>query len=59
MRTIPTYHISESGIRLIKLLKTELPCLVRDNTVNPNECDIVAKESHKSNHVGKEGGEKL
>jgi hypothetical protein len=30
MRTILIYHLSESGIRLIKLLKSELPCLVRE-----------------------------
>jgi hypothetical protein len=28
----------------------------RRNTANPSECDIFAKEAHKSNHVGKEGG---
>jgi hypothetical protein len=30
MRVIPDYHLSQSGIWLIKLLKQELPCPVRD-----------------------------
>jgi len=30
MRTLPVYHVSESGISLFKLLKSELPGLVRE-----------------------------
>ena len=29
------------------------------STVDPSECDVVAKESHKSNHIGKEDGGNL
>jgi len=30
MRAVPIYHLSHSGIRLIKVLKLELHCLVRE-----------------------------
>jgi len=30
MRPIPLYRLSQSGLRLIKLLKQELPCTVRE-----------------------------
>jgi hypothetical protein len=30
MRAVPIYHLSQSGIRIIKVLKLELHCLVRE-----------------------------